>query len=370
MELVVSKANLQRELQLLQGIVERKITIPVLANVLVEADGNEMRLSATDLDFALRTRCEASVEKPGTITIPAKKFFEIVRALPETDVRIEEDKTGVKIAAERFESRMSTLPPDDFPALPKAMPDVATTTLPVAGLKHMIGKTLFASSAEDTRYFLNGGLLVLKGSQMSLVATDGHRLALVKATREGEAEGEETKDIIPKKALQELSRLIGESDAETVTIGKGENHLFVEVGGRLLISRLVDGQYPAYDRVIPKSNDKKIEFDRDRLLSVLRRVSLLSSERSRAVKFHIGDHAVKVTSDSPDMGSAEEVLPVDYDGPDVQICFNVQYVQEFLGAVETERVVLEFKDEVSQAVMKPIEPQGYDYLYVVMPMRL
>lgn len=369
MELVVSKANLQRELQLLQGIVERKITIPVLANVLLEAEGNELKLSATDLDFALRTRCEASVEKPGTITIPAKKFFEIVRALPESDVRIEEDKTGVKIAAERFESRMSTLPPDDFPALPKAMPEVATTTLPVAGVKHMIGKTLFASSAEDTRYFLNGGLLVLNGTQMTLVATDGHRLALVNATRETAAD-EETKDIIPKKALQELSRLIAESEAEEITIGKGENHLFVEVGGRLLISRLVDGQYPAYDRVIPKSNDKRIEFDRDRLLSVLRRVSLLSSERSRAVKFHIGDHAVKVTSDSPDMGSAEEVLPVDYDGPDVQICFNVQYVQEFLGAVETERIVLEFKDEVSQAVMKPIEPQGYDYLYVVMPMRL
>jgi DNA polymerase III subunit beta len=377
MELVVRKADLLRELQLLQGIVERKITIPVLANVLLQAEGSEVRLLATDLEVGLRSRCEASVAKGGALTVPAKKFFEIVRALPETDVRIEEDKGGVKVAADRFDSRMATLPPEDFPALPEGADEYAES-LTGPGLRQMVGKTQFAITGEDTRYFLNGGLLVLKSDSMSLVATDGHRLALVTVPREGRATGEggsgaeaaqEARIILPKKTLSELGRLLADGDPD-VLFSRGENHLFFKVGERVLISRVIDGQFPAYDRVIPKSNDKRVEFDRDKLTSAVRRVALLSNERSRAVKFQMDAGQVEVTSSSPDVGDARELMMVEYDGPGVQICFNAQYVLDFLNAVETEQVVLEFKDDVSQAVMRPVSPEGFDYLYVIMPMRL
>ena len=183
MELVVRKTDLLRELQLFQGIVERKNTIPILANVLIEADGNEVKLLATDLEVGLRSRCAASVTKGGSLTLPAKKLFEIIKALPETDVRIEEDKNGVKVAADRFDSRMQTLPREDFPTLPDAS-GVFSATLPREALKQMIAKTQFAITGEDTRYFLNGALFILRPDSMSLVSTDGHRLALINAARE------------------------------------------------------------------------------------------------------------------------------------------------------------------------------------------
>lgn len=372
MEIVVRKTDLQRELSLLQNIVERKITIPVLANVLVEADSDTMRMMATDLDMSLRTQCPASVSKGGTLTLPAKKLFELVRELPDTDVRIETDRSGVKIAADRFESRMSTQSPDDYPQLPTLGEGAAAAeVLPAAGLRQMIAKTGFAITGEDTRYFLNGALLVLTNTQMSLVATDGHRLAFVTAPREvpkGHGAEGETKILLPKKTLMELNRVLGDGTSD-ILLRKGENHLFFELGTRQLASRVIDGQFPAYDRVIPKNNDKKIDFERERFARAVKRVALLSSERSRAVKFQIDKGQVDVVSSNPDLGDAKETLLVDYDGPSMQLCFNAQYVSEFLSAVETEQVVLEFKDETSQAVMKPVAPEGYDYLYVIMPMR-
>jgi DNA polymerase III subunit beta len=376
MELVLRKADLLRELQLLQGIVERKITIPVLANVLVEADANEVRLLATDLEVGLRSRCEASVARPGTVTLPAKKLFEIIKSLPETDVRIEEDKTGVKVAADRFDSRLATLPAEDYPSLPSGADEYAEV-LDGVGVRQMVKKTQFAITGEDTRYFLNGGLLVLKPDSMSLVATDGHRLALVTVPRGDAVKGarkkadvvDEERVILPKKTLSELDRLLGE-ESGPVQFARGENHLFFKVGGRVLISRVIDGQFPAYDRVIPKNNDKRIDFEHDKLTSAIRRVALLSNERSRAVKFQIEPGQVQVTSSSPEIGDARELLLVEYSGPALQVCFNAQYVLDFLNAVETEQIVLEFKDEVSQAVMRPVAPENYDYLYVIMPMRI
>src|SRR5437868_10031509 len=183
MELVVRKNDLLRELQLFQGIVERKNTIPILANVLMEAKGDEVRFLATDLEVGLRSKCAATVTKGGALTLPAKKFYEIVKSLPETDIRIAEDKNGVKVAADRFDSRMQTLPREDFPTLPESG-GTPTATLPRAALKEMVAKTQFAITGEDTRYFLNGALFVLRPETMSLVATDGHRLALVTATRD------------------------------------------------------------------------------------------------------------------------------------------------------------------------------------------
>jgi DNA polymerase-3 subunit beta len=370
MEFVVRKNDLLRELQLFQGIVERKNTIPILANVLMEAKGDHVAFLATDLEVALRSTCAATITKGGSVTLPAKKFYEIVKSLPETDIRIAEDKNGVKIAADRFESRIQTLPREDFPTLPESA-GVNTMTLPRAALKEMVAKTQFAITGEDTRYFLNGALFVLRPDSMSLVATDGHRLALVTAKRDGKAtnDAEEVKPILPKKTLGELGRLFSEEDGD-VEFERGENHLFFKVGERLLISRMIDGQFPAYERVIPKGNDKHIEFERDRLTNAVKRVALLSNERSRAVKFQIDKGKVDVTSSSPDLGEARETLPVDYSGPPMQICFNAQYVLDFLSAITTDTVALELKDEVSQAVMVPIGAEGYEYTYVIMPMRV
>ncbi len=371
MELVVRKNDLLRELQLFQGIVERKNTIPILANVLLEASGDEVKLLATDLEVALRSRCKATVSKPGSLTLPAKKLYEIVKSLPETDIRITEEKNGVKVAAERFDSRMQTLPREDFPTLPESAGGPAVA-LPPSALKEMVAKTQFAITGEDTRFFLNGALFVLRSDSMSLVATDGHRLALVNVHRNGKSskgDESEVKAILPKKTLGELARLLAEGETE-INYERGENHLFFNVGDRLLISRMIDGQFPAYERVIPKANDKHIEFERDRLTNAVKRVALLSNERSRAVKFQIDKGKVEVTSSSPDIGEAHETLLVDYAGAPMQICFNAQYVLDFLAAVTTDVVALELKDEVSQAVMKPVGAEGYDYTYVIMPMRV
>ena len=375
MELVVRKTDLLRELQLFQGIVERKNTIPILANVLIEAAGDEVKLLATDLEVGLRSKCTASVAKGGSLTLPAKKLFEIIKALPETDVRIEEDKNGVKVAADRFDSRMQTLPREDFPTLPDATGGFSAT-LPREALRQMIAKTQFAITGEDTRYFLNGALFILRPDSMSLVSTDGHRLALINAPRDGggregrrPASEEEVRRILPRKTLLELGRLLAEGDGD-IRYEAGENHLFFDIGGRLLISRMIDGQFPAFERVIPKSNDKRIEFDRDRLTNAVKRVALLSNERSRAVKFQIESGKVEIASSSPEFGEAKEVLMVDYSGPPVTICFNAQYVLDFLGVADTDGVSLDFKDEMSQAVMKPLNAEGYDYTYVIMPMRV
>src|SRR5207253_8458441 len=222
----------------------------------MEAKGDEVRFLATDLEVGLRSKCAAAVAKGGSLTLPAKKFYEIIKSLPETDVRIAEDKGGVKVAADRFDSRMQTLPREDFPTLPESG-GAPSATLPSAALKEMVAKTQFAITGEDTRFFLNGAQFVLRPESMSLVATDGHRLELVTVKRNGKAkgEGEENKAILPKKTLGELGRLLSEGDGD-ITYERGENHMFFEVSGRTLISRMIDGQFPAYERVIPKGNDK------------------------------------------------------------------------------------------------------------------
>lgn len=371
MELVVRKNDLLRELHLLQGIVERKNTIPILANVLMEAGEDEVRLAATDIEIGLRSRCAASVSKPGTLTLPAKKLYEIVKALPDTDVTIEQNKSGVKVTADRFESKMPSLPREDFPTLPD-IPGVQSQTLPAAMLRDMIAMTQFAITAEDTRFFLNGALLVLSGTSIELVGTDGHRLAHVTATRPGvdaDTVAADVRIILPRKLLSELSRLLTEGGDEVI-FERSENHLFFQVGGRTLFSRMIDAQFPAYERVIPKTNDKRIDFDRDRLTSAVRRVALLSNERSRAVKFDIDKGRVEITSNSQEFGEARETLLVEYDAKAMQICFNAQYVLDFLAAVTTDVVALDLKDEVSQAVMGPVGADGYEYTYVIMPMRV
>ncbi len=382
MELNVRQAELLKELQLFQGIVERKNTIPILANVLIEAEDEaaEIRLAATDLEVGLRSRCAAAVVRGGSLTLPARKLYEIVRALPDTDIRITQPASGtVAVTAERFSSRMQTLPREDFPSLPDTGGGV-TAHLAAPALAEMVARTQFAITGEDTRFFLNGALFLLSPSSMSLVATDGHRLALASAASKppedgaagdrGADEEEPARVILPRKTLWELARLLGEGDAKEVKYERGDNHLFFDVGRRQLISRTIDAQFPAHERVLPKGNDKRIEFDRDRLSSTVKRVALLSNERSRVVKFKIAAGGVEISSSSPDVGEASEVLPVDYEGAETVICFNAQYVLDFLGVVESDSVVLEFKDDVSQAVLSPLSSDGCVYTYVIMPMRV
>jgi DNA polymerase-3 subunit beta len=257
------------------------------------------------------------------------------------------------------------------------MPDGAKAggdaSLPRDITRQMVAKTQFAITGEDTRYFLNGALFILRPDSMSLVSTDGHRLALITAPREKSGKGkggeEEVRRILPRKTLLELGRLLADGEGD-IRYEAGENHLFFDIGGRLLISRMIDGQFPAFERVIPKGNDKRIEFDRDRLTNAVKRVALLSNERSRAVKFQMDSGKVEIASSSPEFGEAKEVLMVDYAGPPVTICFNAQYVLDFLAVADTDGVSLDFKDEMSQAVMKPINAEGYEYTYVIMPMRV
>ncbi len=237
----------------------------------------------------------------------------------------------------------------------------------------MVAKTQFAITGEDTRYFLNGALFIQRPDSMSLVSTDGHRLALITVPRDkSQSRAKSTTrsgSFFRGRRCSSLGGLLSEGDGD-IQYERGENHLFFEVGGRLLISRMIDGQFPAFERVIPKGNDKRVEFDRDRLTSAVKRVALLSNERSRAVKFQIDKGKVEIASSSPEFGEAKEVLMVDYTAAPVTICFNAQYVLDFLSVVETDSVGLEFKDEMSQAVMKPIGAEGYDYTYVIMPMRV
>ena len=383
MELSVRKNDLLQELQLCQGIVERKNTIPILSNVLLETDGDDgVNLLATDLDVTLRTRCDASIGRAGSVTVPAKKLFEIVRNLPETDILIREEAKGsVTVEAESFHSKLQTLPREDFPTLPE-VGDAGVVTIDRAALRGMVTKTSFAITGEDTRFYLNGALFVVKNEAMSLIATDGHRLALASVVREGAAPpGGDLSVILPKKTLNEVSRLLADGEGD-IQYSIGENHLFFQVDGRLLISRNIDATFPTYERVIPTGNDKTVEIERDRLTSAIRRVALLSNERSHAMKFSMtakprsdaGDGApdgpsAEVSAESPEHGRANEIIPIDYEGPDLRICFNAQYVLDFLGVVETDAVTLELKDETSQAVMHPTGDES-TYTYVIMPMRV
>ena len=378
MELVVHKDDLLPELQLIQGIVERKNTIPILANVLFKAKTNDVEMRATDLEVALFSSCAAKVKKSGVVTLPAKTLFEVVRALPETNITIKQQgQNTVMVEAEttkgkKFISSMQTLPEEDFPTLAEPKTKQAVK-LPGQPLREMIARTKFAITGEDTRYFLNGALFFKDASEMTMVGTDGHRLALVsmKSIKSGKSpkNPDVARVIFPKKTLQELSSLLTDNDKE-ISYQEEENHLFFNVGGRTLISRKVDAQFPAYERVIPKDSDKAVEFERDRLNQAIKRVALLSNERSSAVTFKIGNDVVDITSSRQDVGEASEKIEVEYGGDSVQICLNAKYVLDFLNVVETDNVRLEFRNETSQAVMQPVGAEGYQYTYVIMPMRI
>lgn len=372
MEFTVSKADLVRELNLSQGVVERKTTIPILSNIFLEAADGRLALTATDLELGIRCFTPARVKTDGAGTIPAKKLLDYVRLLPDADVQVKiSDNHWATLLCGRAKTRIAGMSRESFPELP-AMPEVITV-LPIGLLSSMILKTVFSISTEESRFTLNGALLQLRGGKVTMVATDGHRLALVEAPNPLASGEVSYRALLPRKAMAELVKLAGEvSDKDSeVKFSGDENHLFFQVGERLLISRKLTGNFPDYERVLPKSHAHRVEFDASELRASIERVAQFSDERSRAIKIRFADNEVTLHSSLSDSGESEEVLTVDYSGPTVEIGFNAQYLLEFLRALSEEKVAFHFKDSQSAGEMRPAgEGVNYEYRYVVMPMRI
>lgn len=369
MEFTAGKEELLRELSLIQGIVERKNTIPVLANVLIDAKDSVVELAATDLDVGLQCRLAAKVTDAGSLTLSAKKLFEIVRAVSEADLQIKElENHWASVTSGKSYFKMVGLAKEDFPSLAEP-PKEPVTVIPGAVLKEMIRKTSFAITGDDSRYFLNGARLEMSPEGFRMVATDGHRLAYINVAVKTGVKGETLSVTVPKKTLLELVKILGETDGD-VEFSQSENHLFFRVKDRLLLSKRVEDQFPAYDKVIPKGNDKIVECSREGLGGALRRVSLLANERSRAVRLAIKAGEMDISSQNPELGEAKEELAVEYSGDGLEVGFNGQYLLDFLGVDDSNKVKLELKDDSSQCLLRPADAsKEIDYRYVVMPMR-
>jgi DNA polymerase-3 subunit beta len=366
MEIIARKNDLVKELMLVQGIVERKNSIPILSNVLCEARGSELRISATDLDVSLRCGSSAQVVKEGAITLGAKKLFEITRALPESDIHLKVlPESWTEIRCERSTFKMAGLPSEDFPSLPEARAGRAVE-VPAPLLRGLIARTAFAITAEDARYYLAGALLLLDKEGAAMVATDGHRLSYARSAQALEVK-EPQRVLVPRKAISELGRLL--EGEETATFQQVENHLVFTVGGRILASKMIEGQFPAFEKVIAVTGDKVVKLQREVLGAALRRVSLLSSERSRAVRLGLAEGQLELLATSPDLGEAKESVVTTYRGGPVEIGFNAQYLLDFLSVVGTDEIELQLKDAESQGLLRPAGGPEVEHRYVVMPMR-
>jgi len=378
MEFSVQRADLVREVALLQGVVERKTTIPVLSNILVEALADSLRVTATDLELGIRTTCAAKVKKTGATTIPAKKLLDYIRQLQDDEIKFKmaEAPSGgsLQVTCGRSHVRMAAMARDNFPVLPDCAGKLAA--IPPAVLGQLINRTLFAISAEESRYTLNAALLILKPETMTMVATDGHRLAHVETKESVTQQGYsgvsgELRVLVPKKAMTELSRLLGDMPEGTnVEFYKDENHIFFRMGRRLLISRMLSGQFPNYEAVLPKGNDRVVMIEQEELAAAVRRVSIFSDERSHSIRLQFGKDELKVVSTSTEGGESEDTIPVSYSAPAFTIGFNWQYLLDFLAAAGPGKIALEFKDEQSAGQMRPASDEALHYRYVVMPMRV
>ena len=375
MELTVVKADLQKELQLCQGVVEKRSTIPILSNVLLKAADGRLQIAATDLDVTILSSCAARITTPGGVTIEAKRFFDIVRSLPDEDVHLSlQENNSMLVESGTAKFRLLGLPAEDYPTLPTVNVTEAYT-LPLDELKTMVGKVKFAITHEETRFQLNGALLKVQPQKMEMVATDGHRMALINFPQGGgpkKGKGSDLTILIPRKALDEILRLESGEDGN-VKFGVSENQLYFEAGERRLMARMIDVNFPNYMEVISRDNDRHVMVDRERLLSTIRRISLVANERTRAVRFDFAPGKLTVSSTNPELGDARETVPIDYAGNPFFVGLNAAYVTDFLSAIDTPAVSLDLKDENSQCIGRPAstaEDLPYDYLYVVMPMRL
>ena len=371
MEITVSKFELLRELSATQGVVERKTTIPILSNYLFEAGGDRLSLTATDLDLSLRTSCNAKVKKEGACTIPARKLHDYVKLLPDADITIKLlENHWVSIRCGRSNTKMVGMARSNFPSLP-VFPTAGVVSIPAQVLRGMIARTGFAIANEESRYTLNGALMVLKPESITMVATDGHRLAHVERNSEKfEGVSGELKTLVPKKAMDELKSLVDSTDVETIEFAKDESTLFFRIGPRLLTSRQLTGQFPNYEAVLPKDNSKSIALHGDDLAAAISRVAQFADERSRAVRLKLEKGELKLSASSTETGESEDTIETDYNGETLTIGFNAQYIIDFLKAAGSGDVRLELKDAQSAGQLRPAEGEDYKYRYIVMPMRI
>jgi DNA polymerase III subunit beta len=370
MEFSVKKFDLVEELNLTQGVIERKTTIPILSNLLFEAKGNRLYITATDLELSIRTSCEAKVKKEGAGTIPAKKLLDLVRLLPEEEIKFKLlENHWVQIVCDRKTYKLVGMSKDNFPALP-SFPQTLVK-IPSKLFASLISKTIFAISQEESRYTLNGALLVLNAATVTMVATDGHRLAMVEMPHKLTGLPGEVRVLVPKKAMTEVQRLCAEAgDDGEVEFAQDESHLFFQFGGRLLTSRKLTGTFPNYEAVLPREVSKTVVLERNELQDALRRVSQLADQRSHAVKFMLAKEGIEISASSPEYGEAKEAIEKEYKGEPITIGFNAQYLLDFLAATADGPISVELKDDQSAGQMRPLADDSSRYRYVVMPMRI
>ena len=382
MEFTVSKADLVRELSLSQGVVEKKTTIPILSNLLLEARGDRLYLTATDLELGMRTSCPAKVKKEGAGTIPARKLLDYVRLLPDADITVKfGENNWANFTCGRSRTRIAGMSRESFPELP-AMPE-AITEISCKQLASMIARTMFAISMEESRFTLNGALLLLGDTSMTMVATDGHRLAYVQRPSENGQTGVAYRALVPRKAMAEITKLADDAGADgKVKFAGDDNHLFFEFGPRLLITRKLTGNFPDYERVLPHDNTHIATLSKDEIKGAIERVAQFADERSRAIRVQFTQGEVKVFSSALETGESEESVPSQYSGPDLEIGFNAQYLLDFLRAVPQTQVSFGLKDQKSAGELQPTPAassgdkpdeapkEQEQYRYVVMPMRI
>jgi DNA polymerase-3 subunit beta len=373
MEITVSRQELVRELTATQSVVERKTTIPILSNFLIEADGDRLTITATDLDQAIRTSAAVKVKKPGSCTIPARKLYDYIKLLPEGDISIKLlENHWVQIRSGRSNTKMVGMARANYPQVPE-FPSIAATSIPTLALKTLIARTIFAISNEESRYTLNGALLVIKAESLAMVATDGHRLSYVEKPNETlEGISGEKRVLIPRKALQELQQLLSNTDAEKVEFADDEHTLFFRVGHRTLSTRKLSGQFPNFEAVMPRDNTKFAVVRCSELSAAIQRVAQFADERSGAIKLRLEGNELKISSSSTESGESEDTIDTPYSSDPIMVGFNSVYILDFLKALGNEgEVRLEFKDSQSAGQMRPEDPDAeYKYRYVLMPMRI
>ena len=377
MEFRIEMKNFLKGLAMVQTIVERRSTIPVLSNTLIQTDPKGITFSATDLETAIQAYFPASVILEGQVSLSARKLFEIVRELPDSEIHLtKKENNWVTLTCQKAVFNIAGINPEEFPPLPNFSPE-DFHSFPTRELREMIEKTVFAASTEESRYNLNGvffkALDIDNQPALRMVATDGHRLSLIdKANLEFSSL--ERGVIIPKKGLLEIRKLIGdggpkdEEQEDLVYICLSENNFVAKKEGIVVLTRLIEGEFPDYESVIPKENDKKIRLSRERFATCLKRVSTMASEKGEPIVLQIGGGLMTVSSSSQDFGDAREEIDVEYTGEDLAVGFNARYFLEALAVMETEEVLFELKDNTTACVIRPVGQKGY--LCLVMPMKL
>ncbi len=365
MKFSTTKSKIINELSLLQGIVEKRTTMPILSNVLIKALKEKVEVMGTDLEVGLKTYFEAEVKEGGQAAVNGKKLFDFIKLLAdEQPIDFIKKEEHLVVKSGDSEIKILTAPEDDFPVIQDAGFD-RNISWSVPAFQEMIDCVIYAITQEQ-RYYLNGALLSLQDNQIELVSTDGHRLSYTKREIDGLRVENEINQIISKKALNELKKY----NDGSIDFDFDDNSLFFRVKNRILISRVIESKFPNYQAVIPKDNPIVLLINKEELVTAIKRVSILSSEKSRGVKFELKAGELRLYSYNPEFGEARDKVIVEYQGKDLEIGFNAQYLLEFLGTVGSERVIFEIKDENSAVLIKPEEITSGVYLYVLMPMKI